>query len=129
MIVRVDTQQGQFSIASTPLGVMDAAKEATDVNKDEQPDNTPSSGRAANNDKRLPSMAELEAAVKEIAQDLDVMQTKIAVRFDKESNIGVMEVIDRKTGKVIKQVPPEEILKIKKAFHDLVTGFLVDEQA
>ncbi len=129
MIVRVDTQQGQFSIAPTPVGLMDGTKEGTNVNKGERPANTSSSGGAANNDKRLPSMAELEAAVKEIAQDLDVMQTKIAVRFDKESNTGVMEVIDRKTGKVIKQVPPEEILKIKKAFHNLVTGFLVDEQA
>ncbi|HFD32298.1 MAG TPA: flagellar protein FlaG [Gammaproteobacteria bacterium] len=129
MIVRVDTQQGQFSIAPTPVGLMDGTKEGTNVNKGERPANTSSSGGAANNDKRLPSMAELESAVKEIAQDLDVMQTKIAVRFDKESNTGVMEVIDRKTGKVIKQVPPEEILKIKKAFHNLVTGFLVDEQA
>lgn len=77
---------------------------------------------------RIPSMEELARAVNEIAKDLDLMQTKIAVRFDKESNTGVMEVINRETGEVIKQMPPEEILKIKKVFHSLITGFLLDEK-
>jgi len=131
MIARVDTQQPQMNIpAPSAFKVADGAKQrspgkAAEVNR------TNMNGVQAAQDtgNTSPSMDELAAAVKEIAKDLDLMQTKIAVRFDKESNTGVMEVIDRKTGEVIKQVPPEEILKIKKAFHSLVTGFLLDERA
>ena len=111
------------------MGLIGGTKSGAKVNGNDLSANAPVNGGTDGKEKGNPSMAELEAAVKEIAEDLDLMQTKIAVRFDKESKTGVMEVIDRDTGKVIKQVPPEEILKIKRAFHNLVTGFLVDEQA
>ena len=75
------------------------------------------------------SKDELAAIVEDIANDLELFQTKIAVRFDKESDVGIMEVVDRQTGQVIKQMPPEEIVKIKKAFKTLVTGFLINETA
>ncbi len=86
------------------------------------------SGEVAREASKL-SKDELAAIVKDIASDLELVQTKISVRFDKESDVGIMEVVDRQTGQVIKQMPPEEIVKIKKAFKTLVTGFLINEMA
>ena len=39
-----------------------------------------------------------------------------------------MQVKDAKTGKVIRQVPPKEVLDMEKRIHELV-GLLVDKQA
>ena len=73
------------------------------------------------------SLGDLEGAVKEISESLELVQNKIALKFDKETDQGVMQIIDRETGKVIRQVPPEELLKIQEAFRDLVRGLLLDE--
>ncbi len=75
------------------------------------------------------SNADLEAIVEEIQSNLDFMNTKIAFKVDKKSEEMVVEVMDKETGEVLKQIPPEEILKIRAAFKDLVRGMLVNAQA
>ncbi len=72
---------------------------------------------------------QLEAIVEEIQSNLDFMNTKIAFKVDKKSEEMVVEVMDKETGEVLKQIPPEEILKIRAAFKDLVRGMLVNAQA
>jgi len=72
---------------------------------------------------------QIEQVVEEIQQDLDVMNTKIAFRVDSESEEFVVEVLDRDTGEVLKQIPPEEILNIRTAFKELVRGIFLDTAA
>ena len=76
-----------------------------------------------------PSLEEIGAAVQEIEDSLNFMQTKIAVKFDPDSHEGIMQVIDKETGRILRQVPPEEILKIRKAFREMVRGLFLNETA
>ena len=75
------------------------------------------------------SKDELEMAVKEIEKGLSSINEMITIRFDKESNTNVMEIIDRNTGEVLRQVPPKEILRIKEAFQKKDNGFFLNKIA
>lgn len=51
-----------------------------------------------------------------------------SVRFemDKQTNQMVIRVVDNASGKLIRQIPPESVLKLKQSFTDL-RGNLVNE--
>lgn len=59
----------------------------------------------------------------------DTPTTRFSFKFDEKSKEMVVQIIDRKTDKVIRQIPPEEFLKIKMAFKELVRGTLLDKKA
>jgi len=56
------------------------------------------------------------------------LDTKIELQLDKASKEIVVKIIDKNTGKVIRQIPPEEILKIDSAFKDIIRGNLVNKK-
>jgi len=56
------------------------------------------------------------------------LDTKIELQLDKASKEIVVKIIDKSTGKVIRQIPPEEILKIDSAFKDIIRGNLVNKK-
>lgn len=72
------------------------------------------------------SLKEMEEAVKSIQKDMELLNTRIAFRVDKKSNEIVVDVIDKDTNKVIRQIPSEEMLRIKTAFKELIKGLLLD---
>ncbi|MDM8537831.1 flagellar protein FlaG [Desulfobacterales bacterium HSG17] len=62
----------------------------------------------------------------EVLKDLtDTLQTKLNFSVDEGTNNIVVKVIDKDTDKVIRQIPPEELLKLQEKMQDL-TGFLLD---
>ncbi len=73
--------------------------------------------------------SEVEDVVAELQQNLEFINTKIAFRVDDKSKEVVVEVMDKETGRVLKQIPPAELLKIRSAFKDLVRGALVNAEA
>jgi flagellar protein FlaG len=64
-----------------------------------------------------------------LAQKTNNHQTRISFKFDEKSKEMVVQIIDKKTDKVIRQIPPEEFLKIKMAFKELIRGTLLDKKA
>lgn len=75
------------------------------------------------------SLKETEEAVKSIQKDMELFNTRIAFRVDNKSDEVVVEVIDKDTNKVIRQIPAEEMLRIKTAFKELIKGLLLDVMA
>lgn len=73
------------------------------------------------------SVDELQAAVTEIEAELAFMQTRISFEIDSKADATVMRVVDRETGEVIRQFPPEEFLKIRTAFRDFIRGIFFDK--
>jgi flagellar protein FlaG len=62
-------------------------------------------------------------ALKDLTQTL---QTKLNFSVDEGTNDIVVKVIDKNTDKVIRQIPPEELLKLQEKMQDL-TGFLLSD--
>ena len=59
----------------------------------------------------------------------DTPTTRFSFKFDEKSKEMVVQIIDKKTDKVIRQIPPEEFLKIKMSFKELIRGTLLDKKA
>ena len=56
----------------------------------------------------------------------DVKQKTLWV--DKETGATVVSIVDSETGEVIKKIPPDEILSLKKRIGEMI-GLLLDEKA
>jgi flagellar protein FlaG len=56
--------------------------------------------------------------------EIDNMRVSLQFKEDKETGIQVVQVVDPDSGRVVRQIPPEEILTITKALRDL-KGLLV----
>ena len=69
---------------------------------------------------------ELEKAVSEIQDRLDVMGTRLDVSVNKEPNAFVVKITDRESGATVKQFPSEEVLALKKKLQEL-TGLMFDK--
>lgn len=74
-------------------------------------------------------LKETEEAVKSIQKDMELLNTRISFRVDNKSDEIVVDVIDRDTNKVIRQIPSEEMLRLRAAFKELMKGILLDVTA
>ena len=70
----------------------------------------------------------IEKVVEELKKKLSMLNTQLQIRIDKDTNITVVKVIDKQTHKVIRQIPPEYVLKIAK-YLDEIAGILLNEKA
>ncbi|MFZ6028198.1 MAG: flagellar protein FlaG [Chloroflexota bacterium] len=76
------------------------------------------------------SQKELEDAVEEIQQRFQSMGSSFKFglyRHDGDAGNIVAQLRDKKTGEVVKQFPPEEVLKLREKLQDLI-GLLFDEK-
>lgn len=76
-----------------------------------------------------------QQAVEDARKDIEALNnhlaaTSHALRFsvDDKSDEVVVKVVDTETDQVIKQIPPEEIVRLRQHMKDL-TGLLVEEKA
>jgi len=69
--------------------------------------------------------AEFLKQVKALTED-----GQYSVRFEKDDSLKelIVKLVDRKTDKVIRQIPPEELLNLKKTLRDL-SGNIVDTKS
>ena len=72
---------------------------------------------------------QIEELVNEVQQDLDFLNTRLTFKVDNESKETVVQVLDKETGDVLKQIPPENLLKIRTAFREFIKGVLFEAQA
>ena len=70
----------------------------------------------------------LERIAKAIADYVQSIQRDLHIKIDDKTDQTVIQVISKKDGKVIRQVPPEELLKIAAKIEQMV-GILLDKNA
>jgi len=69
----------------------------------------------------------LEEVIKNLKEKLSMLNTQLQIQIDKDTDIVVVKVIDKKTKEVIRQIPPEYVLKIAE-YLDEITGLLFSEK-
>ncbi len=69
----------------------------------------------------------LENVLNDLKRKLSLLNTQLKIQIDKDTDIIVVKVIDKETQKVIRQIPPEYILKIAK-YLDEIAGLLFSEK-
>ncbi len=72
---------------------------------------------------------ELKKAVDELNKKFEMLNSQLQLKIDvdKDTGITVLKLIDKETNKVVRQIPPETILKIAKYLTEL-TGLLFNER-
>ncbi|HJV73628.1 MAG TPA: flagellar protein FlaG [Noviherbaspirillum sp.] len=76
----------------------------------------------------VPSMGQLNEAVKQINETLKKMSQNLEFSIDSDVHRTVVKVVDQQTNDVIRQIPTAEALEIAKAL-DRVQGLLIRQQA
>ncbi len=73
-----------------------------------------------------------EELIKKTADKLNekfkLFDSTLKIEIDKDTGIQVVKIIDKSTKKVIRQIPPEAMLKIAK-YIDEITGLLFEKKA
>ncbi|WP_456435543.1 flagellar protein FlaG [Thermovibrio ammonificans] len=70
---------------------------------------------------------QLQEALKDLKDKLSILNTQLEIKIDKDTDIIVVKVIDKTTHKVIRQIPPEYVLKIAKYLNE-IAGLLYNEK-
>lgn len=65
------------------------------------------------------SAAQTQQSLQEINKVMDALSISVQFQLDPELNQSVIKVVDQQTGKVIRQFPSEETLRISKALDNL----------
>lgn len=74
------------------------------------------------------SRSEVQAAVEEVQVRMDQMGTNLQFAMDKVAEDIVVKVTDKESGELIRQIPSEDVVKLRKKLEEL-TGLLFDEKA
>lgn len=72
------------------------------------------------------SREDVEGMVEALKDLTETLQTKLNFSVDEGTNDIVVKIIDKETDEVIRQIPPEELLKLHEKMQDL-TGFLLSD--
>lgn len=70
---------------------------------------------------------EIDELIGELNDVMRVMNTKISFSIDTETNRPVIQVSDKDTGELIRQIPPEELMRVSQRLSD-VLGILFDDR-
>jgi len=69
----------------------------------------------------------IEKIIEDLKKKLSMLNTQLEIKIDKDTDIVVVKVVDKETNKVIRQIPPEYVLKIAK-YLDEIAGILYNEK-
>ncbi|MCD4734679.1 MAG: flagellar protein FlaG [Bacteroidales bacterium] len=100
----------QVPIAGKTTGVQKAEFDQLDLSKELKPSQI--------------SREDVEGMVEALKDLTQTLQTKLNFSVDEGTNNIVVKIIDKNTDKVIRQIPPEELLELQEKMQDL-TGFLL----
>ncbi len=70
----------------------------------------------------------IKEATENLQKKLSMLNSQLKIETDKETGIQVVKIVDKDTKEVIKQLPPEAVLKIAK-YIDEITGLLFEKKA
>ncbi len=71
------------------------------------------------------SPQEAKEVVLTVQEELEKLNVRLVFNIDKDTKEVVVKVVDPKTNEVIRQIPPEELLEIRKRL-DEIMGILFD---
>jgi len=74
---------------------------------------------------KILSSDEVENIIKEMNEFIQIFNPRIAFELDKETGKTVLKIIDAQTKEVIRQIPPEELLRISKRISELL-GLIIN---
>lgn len=78
------------------------------------------------------SSKNVEQAVEELEKGIqmlkDIQMGDLKIEFDKEADMKVVKIVDHKTGEVLKEIPPKEIVELAKNLNEML-GILFDKWA
>ena len=74
-----------------------------------------------------PTREQLEARVTEEAKRFEQLNQSLTFRLHEGAQQLMVQVVDRDTGKVLRETPPEEFLDLTARLREMV-GFFLDEQ-
>jgi uncharacterized FlaG/YvyC family protein len=77
--------------------------------------------------KKQPDPKELQAAVEKLIKKSLPGNTKLQIEHDKKTGTFIYRSIDRETGEIVRQWPPEELVKLREYLKEM-EGLLVDRQ-
>ncbi|WP_051654731.1 flagellar protein FlaG [Persephonella sp. IF05-L8] len=69
----------------------------------------------------------LKKAAEDLNKKFEMLNSQLKVEFDEDTGIKVVKIVDRETKEVVRQIPPEVMLKIAK-YLDEVAGLLFNEK-
>lgn len=69
----------------------------------------------------------VEQSVKNLNSELEQRHISLNFSIDDESESLVVQVVESKSGKIIRQIPPEDILALRKRLEEL-TGIMFDTE-
>lgn len=91
--------------------------------------------RASNSERHEQSVAKapldratIEKAAGRVLEMLDAIDPRLRIEVDDETERVVVKVVEKESGEVIRQIPPEELLELEKYLSN-VKGLLLQEQA
>ena len=69
----------------------------------------------------------LEAAVAELKAYMEPHQLEPRLEVDDETRDVIVKIVEQETGELVRQIPPEEILKMRQRLQEYV-GLLLDQR-
>ena len=96
----------------------------------ERPQPSPASPSAPDPQTQLPNdkrVMKLQEVVDRLVRSSLPSDAKLQIDQDEESGVFIYKSINRSTGEVISQWPPEELLELRKALREL-DGMLIDTE-
>ncbi|SNZ03750.1 flagellar protein FlaG [Persephonella hydrogeniphila] len=69
----------------------------------------------------------LKKSIEDLNKKFEMLNSQLKVEVDEDTGIRVIKIVDKETKEVIRQIPPEVMLKIAK-YLDEVAGLLFNEK-
>ncbi|WP_200763833.1 flagellar protein FlaG [Nitrosophilus alvini] len=70
----------------------------------------------------------IKKSIEDLNKKMSMLNSQLKIETDEDTGIQVVKIIDSETKEVIRQLPPDVVLKIAK-YIDEVTGILFNEKA
>jgi flagellar protein FlaG len=70
---------------------------------------------------------QIQKAIEQLTKNLSYLNTHLNITLDKKADSLVIKIIDNKTNQIIKEIPPEYMLRIAEAINNLV-GIVVNKK-
>ncbi|NPA12488.1 MAG: flagellar protein FlaG [Aquificae bacterium] len=116
------------AISSTNASVNMNSQNIDALNKDQiQKVQQQDQNKQIQNNQQEISPEVLKQALEDLNKKLDMLNSQLKVETDDETGIRVIKIVDKETNEVIRQIPPEVMLKIAK-YMDEIAGLLFNEK-
>ena len=115
---------------SAAQGIRDrsGAKVISDQNDVQEKKLAPRLSSASEDRNGASEAQDLEETVAQIQNTVDRIDSQVQFSVEEDLNRVVVKVVERDSGELIRQFPPEEVLRVQR-FFDEQSGILIEEEA